>query len=102
MARIQVLNVLSLMVLAAGTMSFAQGTAEATYKAKCQMCHGATGTGDTPPGKAMKVLPFSKSPEAEMIALIKKGKGKMPAYDGKLTDAQIKDVASYIHTSLLK
>lgn len=82
-------------------MSIAQGTAEATYKAKCQMCHGATGAGDTPAGKAMKVQPLNKSPEGDMVAIIKKGKGKMPAYDGKLTDAQIKDVATYIHTSLL-
>ena len=101
MTRIQVLGVLGLMVLATGTMSIAQGTAEATYKAKCQMCHGATGAGDTPAGKAMKVQPLNKSPEGDMVAIIKKGKGKMPAYDGKLTDAQIKDVATYIHTSLL-
>ncbi len=101
MKRIQVLGVLGLMVLATGTMSIAQGTAEATYKAKCQMCHGAMGAGDTPAGKAMKVQPLNKSPEGDMVAIIKKGKGKMPAYDGKLTDAQIKDVATYIHTSLL-
>lgn len=101
MTRIQVLGVLGLMVLATGTMSIAQGTAEATYKAKCQMCHGATGAGDTPAGRAMKVQPLNKSPEGDMVAIIKKGKGKMPAYDGKLTDAQIKDVATYIHTSLL-
>ncbi|HVJ09422.1 MAG TPA: cytochrome c [Acidisarcina sp.] len=100
--RIQRFGILGLMVLATGTMSFAQGTGEATYKAKCQMCHGATGTGDTPAGKAMKVVPFTKSTVADMTTVIKNGKGKMPSYNGKLTDAQIKDVATYIHTSLVK
>ena len=28
-------------LLFAGASSFAQSSAEATYKAKCQMCHGA-------------------------------------------------------------
>lgn len=100
--RIQRFGVLCLMTFAAATMSFAQSTGEATYKAKCAMCHGATGKGDTPAGKAMKVAPFTKASQTDMIAIIKSGKGKMPAYNGKLTDAQIKDVASYIHTALLK
>jgi mono/diheme cytochrome c family protein len=39
-----------------------------------------------------------KAPDAQFIAATKDGKGKMPAYTGKLTDAQIKDVISYIRT----
>ena len=30
--------------------------------------------------------------------IIKGGKNKMPAFSGKLTDAQITDVVAYIHT----
>ena len=53
--------------------------------------------------KAMKVKSFKdaemvKAPDAQFIAATKDGKGKMPAYTGKLTDAQIKDVISYIRT----
>jgi mono/diheme cytochrome c family protein len=33
--------------------------------------------------------------EAQMIAVTTDGKGKMPAYKGKLTDAQIKDSVTY-------
>jgi mono/diheme cytochrome c family protein len=40
----------------------------------------------------------SKQTEAEMIAETKAGKGKMPAFAGKLTDAQIKDVVAYVKT----
>jgi mono/diheme cytochrome c family protein len=70
------------------------------YKSKCAMCHGADGTGNTPAGKAMKVpsLVGLKASEADMIATTKNGKGKMPAYAGKLTDAQIKGTVDYIRT----
>ncbi len=88
-------------ILSATTLTgFAQGTGAADYKAKCAMCHGADGEATGPAGKAMKVPPFSASKlsEAEMIAVTKAGKGKMPAFSGKLTDAQIKDVVTYIKT----
>jgi cytochrome c6 len=99
---IQRATVLGLMMLSTATMSFAQGAGEATYKSKCAMCHGATGQGDTPAGKSMKVLPFAKSAEGDMIAITTNGKGKMPAFKGKLTDAQIKEVNDYIHSNLIK
>src|SRR5438876_9145189 len=44
--------------LLAGDVGFAQSAGEATYKAKCQMCHGAKGLADTPAGKSMKVKPI--------------------------------------------
>ena len=98
---VQKTAVLGLALLATGTMSFAQSGGEATYKAKCQMCHGATGAGDTPAGKAMKVKPFgdpevAKMSDAAMIGISKNCSGKMPAYKDKLTDAQIKDAITYI------
>jgi len=36
--------------------------------------------------------------DADLTAAITNGKGKMPAYKGKLTDAQISDLVSYIRT----
>ena len=94
-------------ILAASTMASAraraQGAGADTYKAKCAMCHGADGLGATPAGKAMKATSF-KSPEsikasdADLIAITKTGKGKMPAYTGKLTDPQIKDAVAYVRT----
>ena len=83
--------------------AFAQGGGEATYKAKCAMCHGADGLADTPTGKALKV-PSVKSPEfqalseSEMFASTKNGKGKMPAYKDKLSDSQIHEVVAYMRT----
>ena len=80
------------------TSAFAQGAD--TYKAKCAMCHAADGTASGPAGKSMNVPSFkvSKQSAAEMVAETKAGKGKMPAFAGKLTDAQITDVVAYIKT----
>lgn len=91
--------------LAVSTISaaFAQGPGADTYKAKCLMCHGVDGLASGPAGKAMKVPSFKtpeaiKDTDAEFIAVTKNGKGKMPAYAGKLTDAQIKEVVAYVRT----
>jgi len=80
----------------------AQGTAEATFKAKCAGCHGADGSGSTPAGKAMNVRDFQsadvqKETVDELAAIISNGKNKMPKYADKLKDAEIKDLAAYVH-----
>ena len=51
----------------------------------------------------MKAIPFKspdivKASDDDLFADTKNGKGKMPAYSGKLSDAQIKDVVAYIRT----
>jgi len=78
----------------------AQDSGEKTYKAKCAACHGADGAG-TGAGKAMKARDFcsddvKKETTAEMTDIIVKGKNKMPSYDKKLSDAEVKDVVAYI------
>ena len=95
----------AMIVLAAAIAApaFAQSAGADTYKAKCQMCHGPDGTAATPMGKMMKIPSFKdpsvvKASDAELIAVTKDGKGKMPAYNGKLTDDQIKEVVSFIRT----
>jgi mono/diheme cytochrome c family protein len=90
-------------LLTVSTMGFAQNSGADTYKSKCQMCHAADGSGNTPAGKSSKVVPFSSpdivsKSDADLVAITKNGKGKMPAYTGKLTDAQITDVVAYIRT----
>ena len=96
----------SLVVLAVAfafsTLSVAQGAAD-LYKTKCATCHGASGAGDTAMGKNLKVRDLSsadvqKQSDSELTNIIKNGKGKMPKYDGKLTDAQIADLVKYIRS----
>ncbi len=76
--------------------------AEATFKAKCAMCHGPDGKGQTATGKAMKVKDFSseevqKMTDADLTAAITSGKGKMPPFK-TLTPDQVKDLVAYIRT----
>lgn len=73
----------------------------ALYKSKCAMCHAADGSGDNPTGKAMKVTDLrseevQKKTDAQLIESTTNGKGKMTAFKGKLTDAQIKDLVKYV------
>jgi mono/diheme cytochrome c family protein len=95
----------ALVLLTAATAwpAFSQAPGEVAYKAKCAMCHGADGLATTPTAKNFKVLSFKdaamiKASDAQFVMSTKKGKGKMPAYAGKLTDAQIDDVTAYIRT----
>ena len=81
----------------------AQQTGEANYKAKCAMCHGADGTGNTSIGKNMKIRSLKsaediKATDAELARQTKEGVGKMQGYANKLTDTQIQDVVTYIRT----
>jgi cytochrome c6 len=97
------LVVLAATVCLAGSVGFAQSSGEALYKSKCQMCHGAKGAAETPTAKMLKVFPINspemkKLSEADMIKATADGKGKMPAFKGKLTDPQIKEVVSYFRT----
>lgn len=92
----------SLLAVSFASPAFAQGDGAVTYKTKCLMCHGADGQ-PTMAGKSLKAMPF-KSPElisasnATLIASVTNGKGKMPAYAGKLSAGEIKDVVAYIRT----
>ncbi len=71
-----------------------------TFKANCQSCHGTTGTPNAGMAKMMgiKAAAEYKDSAADMEAAVKNGKGKMKAFSGKLTDAQIKDAVAYFRT----
>ena len=91
--------VLAIAVSLAGAAGFAQSAGEATYKAKCQMCHGATGTPSAGMAKAMGIKPVSdpdiKKLTVDQIAtVVKAGKGKMKPVAG-LSDAQVHDVSVF-------
>ncbi len=75
----------------------------AIFKAKCAMCHGADGSASTGMGKSMGLKPLGspevqKMSDADMTAFVTNGKGKMPAFKGKLSDDEISAVVKYVHT----
>jgi len=94
--------VLAVVVSLAGAVGFAQSGGEATYKSKCAMCHGATGTPSAGMAKAMGIKPTSDPAikgltVAQIETAVRTGKGKMKPVNG-LTEAQVKDVSAYFHS----
>lgn len=76
---------------------------EKVYKAKCASCHGPDGKGETAAGKATKARDLcsadvKKETDAEWTEIVVKGKNKMPPYDKKISDAEVKDVIAYMRS----
>jgi cytochrome c6 len=89
-------------LLFAGRAS-AQSPAAANFKAKCAMCHGADGKGDTPVGKINHIKDLTsadvqKQKDDELIRIITTGKDKMPSFGGKLKPEEMKGLVDYIRT----
>lgn len=75
----------------------------AIFKAKCAMCHGADGAGQTGMGKTLGLKGFGSKEvqaltDAELIKITTDGKGKMPSYKAKLSEEEIKAVVAFIRT----
>lgn len=83
------------MVVVTSTPASAQDAA-ATFKAKCAMCHGADGKGGKMGTRDFGSAEVKAETDAQLVEIITKGKGKMPAYDGKLKDTEIKGLVTYI------
>ena len=84
---------------ALSTSAFAAEGA-ATFKSKCAGCHGPDGSKVI---AALGVKPVN-TPEVKKMGvagvsdLVSKGKGKMPAFAGKLSPDQIHEVSEYVIT----
>jgi mono/diheme cytochrome c family protein len=81
----------------------AQVSSEKTYQAKRAMCHGPDGSGATPAGKSTKACdPCSdevkKETDAEWTDITAKGRNKMPSFEKKLTEDEVKDVIAYMRS----
>ncbi len=82
-------------------MSAAPPTGAETFKAKCAICHGPDGSGNTPMGQRMKVRDL-RSPEVqkqtdeELTSIITNGKPPMPAYGKLLTSGDIHELVLYL------
>ena len=71
------------------------------YAAKCASCHGKNGKGNAALAKGLQIEPASldltapstaAKTDAELTAVMLKGSGKMPAYEGKLSAQEIADL----------
>ncbi len=98
---IAVLAVLCLAATSLRAQDVASG--EKVYKAKCASCHGPDGKGETAAGKATKARDLcsadvKKETDAAWTEIVVKGKNKMPSYDKKISDAEVKDVIAYMRS----
>ncbi|HMF90994.1 MAG TPA: cytochrome c [Candidatus Angelobacter sp.] len=96
------LAVISALLALGATGAVAQDDAAALYKAKCQVCHGPDGKG-TAAGQKLGVKDLhspevAKMTDAQLLEITKKGKEKMPGYDKKLTDDQLKGLIKFVRS----
>jgi cytochrome c6 len=89
--------------LFAGISNAAPPADSSLFKAKCALCHGPDGKGQTAVGKADKVPDFTstdvqKLSDEELAAIITTGKGKMPAYGKSLKPDQINGLVAYVRS----
>lgn len=85
---------------AAGDMAV---DAAGMFKAKCAVCHGADGSGNTAMGKKLGVRDLRSAEvqsqsDAQLFAAISNGKGKMPAFGKSLSDGDRHQLVSHIRT----
>ena len=79
----------------------AQDTAASLYKTKCALCHAPDGSGSGSVGTQLNV-PNLRLRQAQALTsdqwtqITQDGKGKMPAYKGRLSDDEIKQVVIYV------
>ncbi|HUK23677.1 MAG TPA: cytochrome c [Terriglobales bacterium] len=88
--------------MTSATWCLAEGGAD-TFKAKCAMCHGADGKGDTAMGKHFGLRDLGsadvqKQSDAELTTIISKGRKSMPEYGTKLSAEQIDGLVKFIRT----
>jgi cytochrome c6 len=89
-------------LLFAGFCSSANGDEGSAriFKAKCAVCHGTAGKGDSPAGKSLGATDLTTAAagksDAELKSTIEKGKNKMPAYGKSLKPAEINGLVAYI------
>ncbi len=90
--------VLLILALTMVVPAFGQDKPADLYKAKCAGCHGADGSKSMMGSKPLNGPEVQAMSAADIAGAITNGKGKMPAYKGKLTDAQITGLAGYVKT----
>ena len=72
-----------------------QAGGEGIFKAKCVLCHGADGSGNTTLGKQLQAANLrskevQKKSDAELHKVVHDGNGNMPPFGDQLTDDEIK------------
>ncbi|RYG67423.1 cytochrome c [bacterium] len=70
----------------------ATATAAEIFGQKCQGCHGEKGEGRSGPS----LMHATSIADEKLYATIHDGKGRMPEFGSKMTEAQVKDLVAYV------
>jgi mono/diheme cytochrome c family protein len=81
----------------------AQEGGEGIFKAKCVLCHGADGTGNTTLGKQLQAANLrskdvQKKSDADLHKVVHDGNGNMPPFGDQLSDDEIDQVLKYVRS----
>ena len=99
------LTLLAAVLLAVSAAAAGEDAGKALYGAKCAGCHGKDGKGNPAMSKMFKVEPAAldlldkgtqDKDDNALLGILSKGKDKMPAFGGKLKDAEMGSVLAYL------
>ena len=95
--------VIGFFTLTALSLAFAKedSPGKTVYDSKCVTCHGDDAKADTKAGKMLKTPDLTAgswkqgTSVAEVVKTLREGLGKMPKFEGKISDEDLKSVAEY-------
>lgn len=97
--RVARLGLLAAAMLAAAAADAASpDRGQQIYTSYCASCHGAGGTPVWPGTPDFKRTGSLMRPDAQLAAVIRQGKGAMPAYLGIIRDRDMPDLIAYLRT----
>ncbi|GIX46937.1 MAG: hypothetical protein KatS3mg131_1148 [Candidatus Tectimicrobiota bacterium] len=78
---------------------------KALYQRLCVSCHGADGRGGrlaaalpSPPPNLADAAYLAARTDAQLLAALREGRGAMPAFGDRLSEAQLQDLVAYVRT----
>jgi mono/diheme cytochrome c family protein len=88
----------------AGTTESVEAVGARVYAARCALCHGPDGRGDGPGAAALNPKPrnyhdkayMATRTDAELLEVIRNGKGAMPRWSGILSEAEMQAVLKHV------
>lgn len=100
--RVAAVTVLSVAFNCATALAAPNGQARTLFNSTCASCHGQNGTpsavGKSLNAPDLRSADVQKHTNAELQEIIRDGKGNMPPFKDKLSDAQINSLVTYVRS----
>jgi cytochrome c6 len=99
--RVQIIIAVLLAIPAVSRAQKNQRRGEDIFREQCTGCHGPDGRAQTDMGKALQAADLTseviqQKSESQLSKSVRGGKGKMPAFENKLADDEIKAVVAHV------